>query len=386
MMFWLVTGALVPAMVIAFAAGWVVRRFAPAWGLVDEPGHRKVHVQTTPLGGGIAIWLGVVVTFAVGQLALWLLTSSAVSTGAAPGGEAARSIPIPAFVQTHLSGLAAQAPQLWFLLAAGTVLMAIGLADDRWGLHWAPRLAVQVAVAAVVVWRGWRLTMFVDVPWLTSVVSVVWIVALVNSFNMLDNMDGLSAGVAAIASAILAVVMLSTPEAESSQPQLFVAGYLLVLVGALLGFLWHNRPPARLFMGDAGSYFIGFYVAVATVMATFSGGNLPRHSILAPLCVMAVPLYDMLTVIAIRLRAGRSPFEADKNHFSHRLVDLGMTRSQAVLTIYLMTATCGLSALLLHQVDATGAAVVVLMVACVLTLVGVLEKTVRSGQNQRDNL
>ena len=168
--------------------------------------------------------------------------------------------------------------------------------------------------------------MFVDMPWLTSIVSVLWIVALVNSFNMLDNMDGLSAGVAAIASAILAAVLLTTSDPESRGPQLFVAGFLLVLVGSLVGFLWHNRPPARLFMGDAGSYFIGFYLAVATIMATFSGGELPRHSILTPLCVMAVPLYDMTSVIFIRLRQGRSPFEADKNHFSHRLVELGMTK------------------------------------------------------------
>ena len=80
---------------------------------------------------------------------------------------------------------------------------------------------------------------------------------------------------------MLAAVLLSTPDPETSQPQLFVAGFLLVLVGSLLGFLWHNRPPARIFMGDAGSYFIGFYVAVATIMATFSGGDLPRHSILS---------------------------------------------------------------------------------------------------------
>jgi UDP-GlcNAc:undecaprenyl-phosphate GlcNAc-1-phosphate transferase len=124
-------------------------------------------------------------------------------------------------------------------------------------------------------------------------------------------------------------------------------------------------------------------MAVATIMATFSGGDLPRHSVLAPLCVMAVPFYDMISVIIIRVRQRRSPFEADKNHFSHRLVELGMTKVQAVLTIYLMTATCGLGALLLHQVDAIGATFVVLLVACVLMLVAVLETTVRVGQNQR---
>jgi UDP-GlcNAc:undecaprenyl-phosphate GlcNAc-1-phosphate transferase len=130
-------------------------------------------------------------------------------------------------------------------------------------------------------------------------------------------------------------------------------------------------------MGDAGSYFIGFCLATATILATYSGGRWPRYSVLAPLCVLAVPLYDTLTVVWIRLRQGRSPFEGDKNHFSHRLVDLGMTKGQAVLTVYLLTATCGLGALLLHEVSKVGAAIILLLVGCVLTVVGVLETVAR---------
>jgi UDP-GlcNAc:undecaprenyl-phosphate GlcNAc-1-phosphate transferase len=131
-------------------------------------------------------------------------------------------------------------------------------------------------------------------------------------------------------------------------------------------------------MGDAGSYFVGFCIAVATLLATYTEYRGERqHAVLAPLCVMAVPLYDMLTVIWIRLREGRSPFEADKNHFSHRLVDLGLTKGQAVLTIYLTTATCGLGALLLNRVDVFGAVVVMLMIVCVLCLIAILESTAR---------
>jgi len=179
--------------------------------------------------------------------------------------------------------------------------------------------------------------------------------------------------VAAIAAAILAAVMLLAPDPRTNQPQLFVGGFLLVLVGALLGFLVHNRPPARLFMGDAGSYWIGFLLALATLMATFAGGNVPRHALLAPLCVMAVPLYDTLSVISIRLRAGRSPFVGDQMHFSHRLVELGLTKTQAVLTIYLATAACGLGAFLLHEVDTAGACIILLLVVMMLTLVAILE-------------
>jgi UDP-GlcNAc:undecaprenyl-phosphate GlcNAc-1-phosphate transferase len=196
-------------------------------------------------------------------------------------------------------------------------------------------------------------------------------------------MDGLSAGVAGISSALLATVMLISPDPITKQPQLFVAGFLLVLVGSLLGFLWHNRPPARIFMGDAGSYFIGFCIAVATLLATYTGYESKAPlAILAPLCVMAVPLYDMITVIWIRVRSGESPFHADKNHFSHRLVELGLTKTQAVLTVYLMTTTCGLGAVLLHRLDLLGAIVVISMISCVLLLIAILETSARRKLNE----
>jgi UDP-GlcNAc:undecaprenyl-phosphate GlcNAc-1-phosphate transferase len=365
---WLIAGAILPSMLIAWASGFAIRRLAPRLGIVDRPGLRKVHTQPTPLGGGLAIWLGMIVPLAAGQIVLWWLVSQR---------NAGHPLPIPAFIDVHLNGLMQQSPKLWKLLGAGTVLVILGLIDDLRGLAWQLRLAVQVAVASFIVWQGWQATLFIDLPWLTAALTVCWIVGLVNSFNMLDNMDGLSGGVGVIASLMLVAVLWLAPDPTTNQPQLFVAGFLLVLAGSVLGFLWHNRPTARLFMGDAGSYFIGFCLATATVMATYSGGHWPRYSVLAPLCVLAVPLYDTLTVVWIRLRQGRSPFEGDKNHFSHRLVDLGMTKGQAVLTVYLLTATCGLGALLLHEVSQVGAAIILLLVGCVLTVVGVLETVAR---------
>ena len=283
------------------------------------------------------------------------------------------------FARPHLPGILHQTSALWALLGGGTVLMVVGLWDDRRGLGWQVRLAVQFAVAtSCVLWQGWRLTAFIALPWITWLLSAIWIVALINSFNMLDNMDGLSSGVAAIAAAILAAALLLTPDPQTRQPQLFVAGFLLVVVGALIGFLLHNRPPARIFMGDAGSYFVGFCIAVTTLLATFTEYHGARpHAVFAPLCVMAVPLYDMTSVIWIRLRAGRSPFEADKNHFSHRLVALGLSKGQAVLTIYLTTATCAMGALLLQRVDLVGAAIIMAMIASILSLIAILESTAR---------
>ena len=379
-MTWLVAGSLVPSMLVCWTACWLVRRYGPRCGLVDRPGLRKVHTRLMPTGGGLAIWLGVVVPFALGQLVLWVLPG-ARSEAAAAG--------LPEFIGPYLPGLLQQSGRLWTLLAGGTVLMLLGLADDRWALGWKTRLSVQIAVAVALVsmHSDWRLSVFVDVPLLTGTLSVIWIVGLVNSFNMLDNMDGLSAGVAAIAGAMLAAVMLLAPDPVTGQPQLFVAGLLLVVVGSLVGFLWHNRPPARLFMGDAGSYLVGYLLAMTTLTATFAGytPEIPRHAILAPLCVLAVPLYDTATVVLIRLRSGRSPFVGDTSHFSHRLVRLGMTPAQAVLTIYLATATCGLGGLLLHQVDRAGACVVLLLVGCTLLLIGILETAGRrnSGDTNR---
>ncbi|MGN6136108.1 MAG: MraY family glycosyltransferase [Aureliella sp.] len=362
---------LAPSFLISVLAVGLVRRAAQRLGLLDKPGARKVHTTPVPLGGGLGIWAGVVGTFAAGSIGVLLLSRWP---------EAAHAL--PAELTRHLDGLLARLGQMWAIIAGGTVLMLLGLADDRRGLPWQLRIAVEFAVAAFCVYfQNLQFTAFVDLPWLTSGLSVLWIVALINSFNMLDNMDGLSGGVAAIAASMLAIMLLTHTDTPSQQPQIFVAAMLLVLVGALLGFLKHNWPPAKIFMGDAGSYLVGYWIAIATLLATYAGAQGTRpHAILAPLCVLAVPLYDMLSVIVIRLREGRSPFEGDKRHFSHRLVDLGMSKKQAVLTIYLATATCSLGALLLPRIDAVGAAIVVLSTACVLALVGILESTGQKSQ------
>jgi UDP-GlcNAc:undecaprenyl-phosphate GlcNAc-1-phosphate transferase len=150
---------------------------------------------------------------------------------------------------------------------------------------------------------------------------------------------------------------------------------LLVLAGALGGFLVHNRFPARLFMGDAGSNFLGFVLGALTVAGTYYRSRPPfsPYGVLAPLLVMAVPLYDMTSVVVIRLRAGRSPFLGDRKHFSHRLVERGLTPKQAVWTIDLVTLAGGLGALLLHRLSAAGACVIVAQTLCLLGVVAQLE-------------
>ncbi len=364
---WLLVVTMVPPMVICAVSLYPVRWFAVKLGLVDLPGGHSSHSSATPLGGGIGIWLGIVLTFASGTAAVAIIRQR----------ESLQSR-LPDWVLPYLEGVWMRAGEFWWLMAAATVLFVLGICDDRHGVNVVIRLLVEFAVAAFVVYGlGFGLTAYIGVSWLTGVLSVVWIVAVINSFNMLDNMDGLSGGVAAIIAASMAVVMLTTPDPGTTRPQLFVAALLLVVCGALIGFLWHNRPPAKIFMGDGGSYLVGFLIAVAMLMATFaSGSSQPRpHAVLAPLCAMAVPMYDMATVLWIRFREGRSLVKGDHSHFSHRLVGLGLSRTRAVLTIYLVTATCGLAAILLTHVSLLQAAAVLGIVVCMLLLVVILEST-----------
>ena len=354
----------------SYLAGFLVRLVAPRLGWVDMPGGRKMHPRPTPTAGGFAIWLGVTLPLALGYFVGGIILQE---PHWAVGLAKTLRHSLSEEVLGYIPGFLAQGWRLWPMMVAATLLCALGLWDDRVGVDWRFRLAVQVCIAVAMVLGGWRATLFL--PWrlLPDVISILWIVALVNAFNMMDNMDGLAGGVAAIGAALLAAVMFLADKPGSAGPQLFVGGFLIVLVGALLGFLLHNWPKARLFMGDAGSYLVGFLMAMMALNATFAGDSLPPHAVLAPLCILAIPLYDMSTVILIRLRSGRSPFVGDRSHFSHRLVELGLTPIQAVLTIWLATATCGLGALVLHQVRPSGALVVLLIVASTLVLIRILE-------------
>ena len=347
--------SLIVSVALVGAAKSLFRR----WGFVDQPGERKIHAAPVPYGGGAAIFATLLVVLGGGLAAVALRNEPYL--GWLPGWQ---------IMETNAGGMMSRAPQLGLLLLAAGMLFGMGLVDDRVRLPAWPKLFAQVAAAAVVVWvLRFRATFFVPVGWVNDVATVAWIVAITNAFNFLDNMDGLSAGVAAVVLVVLAAV-------TAAAGQVFVPLLAVVLLGAVVGFLAYNFPPATVFLGDAGSHLIGFLVAVLTIMANYYRGA-PGESTFSPflpLVLLAVPLYDLTSVTLIRLARGKSPFVGDTNHFSHRLAALGLSRRAAVLVIYLTTATTALGALLLRRATTAEAVFVFVQTICILAVIAIFER------------
>jgi UDP-GlcNAc:undecaprenyl-phosphate GlcNAc-1-phosphate transferase len=206
----------------------------------------------------------------------------------------------------------------------------------------------------------------------SAICTILWITAIANAFNFLDNMDGLSAGVAAVCTAAFLVTTLSIG-------QWFVAAALALLLGSLVGFLCFNFAPASIFMGDSGSLVVGLLLGVLTVRTTYlpAGEQWAAgwYKVFAPVIVLAVPLYDLIVVSIIRMLHGHSPFKGDTNHLSHRLVARGMSRRTAVLCIWLITAATAVAAIILPHAPNTFAAVLIfIQTLLILATVMLLEQ------------
>ena len=265
----------------------------------------------------------------------------------------------------------AKVTQLLIILLCVFVLFVLGLWDDKKHLGPFFKLAVQFAVAIIAAAvADIRVEFFIESKIITAVLSAVWIVLIINAFNFLDNMDGLAAGIAVIASCILFT-------AAALSAQVFVGGLAIVFIGILLGFLVFNFPPAKIFMGDAGSLVVGFFVALLTLRTTYyqEAQSGQWYSVFMPLVVMAVPLYDFISVTLLRISQGKSPFVGDTQHFSHRLKKHGLTDTQTVLTLYLATLCTGLGATFLYQVNLAGAILIFSQTFMILAIIAVFETT-----------
>ncbi|MCS7158118.1 MAG: undecaprenyl/decaprenyl-phosphate alpha-N-acetylglucosaminyl 1-phosphate transferase [Blastocatellia bacterium] len=315
-----------------------IRKVALAIGILDYPGAHKQHREPKPLLGGVAVFLALLAVIGGHLAALPLLRQQEFARRLFPE------------VLAKFDTLALVLPTLWVILAGSVVVLITGLADDLSGPRfpaWA-KLIGQTIAAALIVAAGVRVSLLEAYPWLAALATLVWIVGITNAFNLLDNMDGLATGVALICSLLLWLITTALGEFH-------IGLFLSALIGALAGFLAHNFPPARIFLGDAGSLLIGYVLGVITVLASYVA---PEEKIrnewfapFMPVIVLGLPLYDMASVIWIRWREGRPIYRGDRSHLSHRLVELGMSEREAVGTIYLLTFCLGASALLLR--DAT---------------------------------
>lgn len=373
--------------VASFLISWLITalmiRLAPRIGFVDKPGHRKIHSNPKPLGGGVAIILAI----AIPMLAMLTLVYGETARGTletvliAVMNPAAVDKPSP--LEPYWNGALQQMPLALAFLGAVMGLHVLGLIDDRKALGPWMKLGVQLLAASALV------ILFDDIRALTAlgavpsiVFTILWITAITNAFNFLDNMDGLSAGVGAVCTIAFLVTTIIIE-------QWFVAATLTLLLGALMGFLCWNFPPAKIFMGDSGSLVIGFVLGVLTVRTQYLPQSQDFHAgwyaVFAPVIVLAVPLYDLIVVSIIRISRGKSPFVGDTNHFSHRLVARGMSRRTAVLCIYLVTAATSVAAVLLPYVRSTfGAVLIFVQTLLVLGVVALLEQHPLPVSDERD--
>jgi UDP-GlcNAc:undecaprenyl-phosphate GlcNAc-1-phosphate transferase len=214
---------------------------------------------------------------------------------------------------------------------------------------------------------GLRISLFVPNILFSLVLTLGWFLFITNSFNLLDNMDGLAAGTGLVSAFLFFLY-------AAGNGALFIATLLAVFAGAVLGFLRYNFPPAKIFLGEAGSTFIGYFLAVISITATFYYQEAPSYlPVLAPIFILAIPLFDTISVAIIRIRAGRSIFTPGKDHLSHRLLKFGLTKQESVVVIYLLALGLGLPALVLKKLPLAGGLVLLFQALLFLGVLTILE-------------
>ncbi len=332
------TFALTPVMI------WLGRR----WGLVDEPGERRIHQGATPHTGGLAVYLGFVAAVLINSiLADWMVA----------------------------------------ILLAGTLLLAVGIWDDARGLPAWVRLLAQLASAAIVIYSGKYLTLFPDGPLgdsLNIFLTLLWIIGITNAFNFFDGMDGLAPGLAILIAFFMGVVAFDT-----QQPGL---GWLAVaLLGAGLGFLPYNfrlKGPAFIFLGDAGSTFLGFTLACLAVKGNWADNN-PIVSFSNPILIFGVLIYDMVHITVERIATRqvtsvKSWIEyVGKDHLHHRLERALGDRRASVGMIFSLMICLGLAAIVLRKADTTEAILLLIQATLIVVIITILEHRGRPGYRGR---
>ncbi len=292
------------ALLIVMGSMPLVKKAAVRWGFIDQPSARKVHTRPTPRLGGAAIY--------VGCIAALLLFGD----------------------RFYVS-------QVVSILVGATLVSFLGVWDDHHGLRPLLKLAGQVLATGILMVSGIQVG-FLPTPWLNLLATLLWVVGITNALNLLDNMDGLSGGVATIACIFFFLLAVMSG-------QYLVGSMAAALLGACLGFLHYNLNPATIFMGDTGSLFIGFVLAALGIKLRFPD-NVAFVTWMVPVVVLGLPIFDTALVVVSRLRRGLNPLTTPgKDHVSHRLVRMGATQREAVLTLYLVCCALGVVAMFLTQ-------------------------------------
>ena len=290
--------------------------------LVDDPGARKIHDQPMPLAGGYAVLTGILLPL--------LAAAALVKSGLLEA----------SFTSLIAYGMEKRGLELAAIAAGAIAVTLLGWLDDRHELKPLPKFSVQFLIAALVAVACKRITLFVPNLAFSYAITILWLLTVMNAFNFMDNMNGLCAGLGAIAAFQFALIAASNGE-------YLVAIAEFLICGALLGFLPWNFPNARAFLGDAGSQLVGYLLAVMAILPHFYTKQNPRPlAVLSPLLVLAIPLIDLAQVVVMRTFNRRPFWIGDTNHLSHRLARAGLGKAKAVLILWLGAAVIGAAACL----------------------------------------
>ena len=261
--------------------------------------------------------------------------------------------------------------QLRGMLLGGVIIVILGIFDDIYALPAKPKFLVQIAAALVAVWAGNKIEFlsnpnifssepYWELGWLSIPISVLWIVGITNAVNLIDGLDGLAVGVSSIA----AITMLAVALLTGNMP---IAITMAALAGACIGFMPYNLNPAKIFMGDTGSTFLGYMLATVSIMGLFKFYAVISFAV--PFLILGLPIFDTANAIIRRVAAGRSPMSPDRGHVHHKLIDMGFNQKQAVAILYAISATLGLTAVVLTSSGEVKAIVLLLAVLAAI-LVG----------------
>lgn len=291
-----------------------VRRGCLKMGLIDNPGHRKIHTSPVPLAGGPALFLSVMAVIVYAGVLSMIMNAGENSLW-----------------QKMQYAWSVRKGQAALILAGGFLLLIMGILDDRSAMKAGVKLAFQFTAALLVSLAGVRITIFLDYVWMHHLITVFWIVFLVNAFNFIDNMNGASAGLAWIA-------IISCSWAGHLSGQYLVPSFGFLVAGSITGFLPYNFPKGRVFLGDSGSHLIGYFVAVTTILATYYSGQISNHkwAVISPLLFVSIPVIDLVQVVVYRLIHGKPVWIGDTNHLTHRLAKTALNKPGAVLLLWVL--------------------------------------------------